>query len=122
MTKKISKRQQQYLANKEAKTGTEIICPICKDKFIKRQYSQAFCCSQCKDAYWNAKNSDRHSNPDYYRNYNHKSPNKTERLAYAKENCRILIGNGYDKHQFDYLYDLHKDEIDRQLEEMYDFD
>ena len=101
MAKKISQRQKQYLANKEAKTGEEIICPICKDKFIKRQYSQAFCCSQCKDAYWNAKGTDRHSDPDYYRRYNHKSSDKAIRLAYAKENCRILIGNGYDKHQFD---------------------
>ena len=102
MSKKISQRQKQYLANKEAKTGEEIICPICKETFIKKQYSQTFCCSQCKDTYWNAK-GDRHSDYDYYRKYNNKSSNKSERIVYARENTRILIGNGYDKHQFDYL-------------------
>lgn len=39
---KKNKRKLQYEANKSAKVGTEITCPICGTKFIKRQYSQHF--------------------------------------------------------------------------------
>lgn len=91
MSKKVSKRQQRYIANKEAKCGTEISCAVCRTTFIKKQYSQAFCCSQCKDAYWNAK-GDRHSDPDYYRRYNHRQPNAKERVGYAMHNSAVIIG------------------------------
>lgn len=40
-----------YKINKEAKTGAEITCPVCGTKFIKKQYSQAFCCTQYKDSF-----------------------------------------------------------------------
>lgn len=68
-----------YEANKKAKVGTDIICPICRTKFVKRQYSQAFCCGRCKDAYWNAK-GDRHS-VGYYEKYDHKHPERKLRRA-----------------------------------------
>ena len=42
-------RNQQYKANKEAKVGETIICPVCGRAFVKKQYSQAFCDSTCKD-------------------------------------------------------------------------
>ncbi len=42
-----------YKTNKSAKVGNIIICPICGEKFVKKQYSQAFCSLQCKDTYWN---------------------------------------------------------------------
>lgn len=96
-------RKKLYKINKAAKTGEEIMCPVCKETFIKKQYSQAFCCSHCKDVFWNAKCSNRHADSEYHRKYNNKAWNREERVAYARENCRILIGNGYDKHQFDYL-------------------
>ena len=49
-----------YLINKKAKNGTEIECPICHTKFKKKQYSQAFCCTRCKDKYHNENEGDRH--------------------------------------------------------------
>lgn len=49
-----------YKNNKAAKVGTEIECPVCHTKFKKRQYSQAFCCTECKDRFWNHHNPDRH--------------------------------------------------------------
>lgn len=76
---KKSKRKLQYEANKGAKVGTEITCPICCKKFIKRQYSQAFCCGKCKDYYWNAKR-DRHS-VGYYKKYDNKHPERKLRKA-----------------------------------------
>lgn len=76
---KKSKRKLQYEANKSAKVGTEISCPICFNKFIKRQYSQAFCCGKCKDNYWNAK-GDRHS-VGYYEKYDNKHPERKLRKA-----------------------------------------
>lgn len=76
---KNSKRKLQYEANKSAKVGTEITCPICGTKFVKRQYAQAFCCSQCKDAFWNAR-GDRHS-VGYYEKYNNKHPERKVRAA-----------------------------------------
>lgn len=69
---KKSKRKLQYEDNKSAKVGTEITCPICGTKFVKRQYSQAFCDGKCKDAFWNAK-KDRHR-VGYYEEYNNKHP------------------------------------------------
>lgn len=76
---KKSKRKLQYEANKSAKVGTEIICPICSKQLIKRQYSQAFCCGKCKDDYWNAK-GDRHS-VGYYEKYDNKHPERKLRKA-----------------------------------------
>ena len=32
-------RNQQYKANKEAKVGETIICPVCGRAFVKKQYS-----------------------------------------------------------------------------------
>ena len=76
---KKSKRKLQYEANKSAKVGTEITCPICGIKFVKRQYSQAFCNGKCKDAFWNAK-KDRHR-AGYYEEYDNKHPERKLRRA-----------------------------------------
>lgn len=77
MTK--SKRIITYKTNKKQKVGDEIICPICGEKFVKRQYSQAFCNGKCKDAFWNAK-GDRHST-GYYEKYDNKHPERKLRRA-----------------------------------------
>ena len=49
--------KKMYKINKEAKVGTECICPSCGTKFIKKSYQQVFCKSKggtiCKDKYWN---------------------------------------------------------------------
>lgn len=77
-------RKEQYKANKQAKVGEVIVCPICGKKFVKKQYSQAFCGADCKDKFWNAK-KDRHR-PGYYRAYNAKHP---ERVAFIMEKTMI---------------------------------
>lgn len=46
------KSKEIYKTNKIAKVGETIYCPFCKTPFIKKQYSQAFCCTSCKDGYW----------------------------------------------------------------------
>lgn len=61
MGKQAKKRKGLYRTNKEAKVGTEIECPVCHTKFIKRQYSQAFCCTQCKDKFHNRHDGDRYN-------------------------------------------------------------
>ena len=76
----ISKRKQRYLDNKKAKCGEVIICPICGEEFKKKQYSQAFCCTQCKDKYHNDK-GDRHD-VFYYSEYNRKHPERLERIKH----------------------------------------
>ena len=59
-----------YRSNKAAKVGAQIECPVCHAKFKKIQYSQAFCCSKCKDKFHNQNSGDRHryfepkTNPD----------------------------------------------------------
>ena len=58
------KRKGLYKINKEAKVGETIECPMCHTQFTKRQYSQAFCSSHCKDKFWNSK-GDRHNYTDY---------------------------------------------------------
>jgi hypothetical protein len=51
------KIRDRYKINKEAKTGTEIICPSCGHVFKKTSYQQVFCKTKtgttCKDKYWN---------------------------------------------------------------------
>ena len=74
-----SKRKIAYKTNKSAKVGAEITCPICGTKLVKRQYSQAFCCGKCKDAFWNTK-GDRHRG-GYYEEYDDKHPERKLRKA-----------------------------------------
>ena len=59
-----------YKINKQKKVGATIECPVCHKKFLKKQYSQAFCCLHCKDAFHNKHNGDRHRDPNYYDKYN----------------------------------------------------
>ena len=75
MSWKPTKRKLQYNANKAAKVGDEIVCPICGTTFKKVQWQQAFCCGKCKDDYWNAK-GDRHKDPNYHSKYNQKHPER----------------------------------------------
>ena len=77
--RKKSKRQLQYESNKAAKVGETIVCPICGTSFAKKQWQQAFCCTQCKDRYWNEK-KDRHRK-GYYHDYNVKHPERLERIG-----------------------------------------
>jgi len=46
---------RHYLKNKEAKVGKVIQCAEnrCKNKFIKKSYQQAFCCTKHKNQFWN---------------------------------------------------------------------
>lgn len=62
-----------YRDNKAALVGTEIECPVCHHKFIKRQYSQAFCCGSCKDKFHNRHDGDRHKS-GYYKKYDADKP------------------------------------------------
>lgn len=59
-TMAISKYNNAYTINKNAKVGETITCPICGETFIKKQYSQAFCSLKCKNTYWNKTKGDRH--------------------------------------------------------------
>ena len=96
MRKKVSKRQRQYLLNKDAKVGETIKCCVCGEAFVKRQYSQAFCSPNCKDTYWNAKNSNRHKDSNYHRKYNNSVSDLNERkrrIRYAVENTICIIGS-----------------------------
>lgn len=60
MANKKKRKKGLYQANKEAKVGEIIECPVCHTKFAKRQYSQAFCCGWCKDKFHNMRCKDRH--------------------------------------------------------------
>jgi ribosomal protein L32 len=80
MKTSIGKREQnRYLKNKEAKTGETIKCPICGEVFIKKQYSQTFCCKECKGYYWNAAKPDRHKDKNYQHKYNQSHPERLDR-------------------------------------------
>jgi ribosomal protein L37AE/L43A len=80
MKTSIGKQEQnRYLQNKEAKTGETIKCPICGEVFIKKQYSQAFCCKECKGYYRNAAKPDRHKDKNYNHKYNQSHPERLDR-------------------------------------------
>lgn len=65
-----------YKTNKKARVGTEIECPVCHTKFKKIQWSQAFCCTRCKDKFHNMHDGDRHRYP---------SPNEVEECYNVSE-------------------------------------
>lgn len=95
MSRKVSFCKERYNINKACKVGETIICPICHTAFIKKQYSQAFCCTQCKDKFWNSK-GDRHSDPNYYRNYNMRHPERLMRIGIDIDNdieCAAFCDN-----------------------------
>lgn len=88
---KKSKRQVAYEANKAAKVGETITCPICGKQFTKIQWQQAFCCGKCKDDFWNNK-SDRHKK-GYYHKYNAEHPERLER-GYTKGYVNGCVSEG----------------------------
>ena len=51
------KMQTRYLMNKDLAVGSEMICPSCGTKSIKKYSQQSFCKTKdgtkCKDKYWN---------------------------------------------------------------------
>ena len=74
---KTSKRQQRYKSNKTAKVGALIKCPVCGEIFAKRSYQQAFCCTECKDKYWNQKRTDN----GYFHRYNAEHEERLTRIG-----------------------------------------
>lgn len=97
--------KSSYELNKAAKVGEQITCPVCGTVFNKKQYSQAFCCKECKDSYWNKK-GDRHKE-GYYSDYNMKHPERLER-GYTNGYINGNLSEGADikqcKHEFGNLY------------------
>lgn len=75
----MTTRKRIYLDNKEKKTGETCICPVCKTEFIKKQYSQAFCCKECRDKFHNDRKKGKRG--DYYRMYNFEHPERLERIG-----------------------------------------
>ena len=53
--KLVRKKEERYIENKQAKVGIELRCPGhgCGNTFVKKSYQQAFCCTKCKDSFWN---------------------------------------------------------------------
>ena len=89
MARKISKRKALYLENKSKKVGETCTCPICGDKFVKRQWQQAFDSRYCKDKFWNDK-PDRHRG-GYYRDYNEQHPERLERIGIEMGNIEDMF-------------------------------
>lgn len=83
----MTTRKKTYLENKSKKTGETCICPVCGSAFTKRQWSQAFCCKECKDKYWNDK-GDRHRS-GYHTEYNMKHPERLERIGIYEEDGKL---------------------------------
>lgn len=75
----MTQRKKAYITNKGKKIGDKCICPICGKEFIKKSYAHAFCCTKCKDAFWNAK-KDRHR-VGYYTEYDNAHPERKIRRA-----------------------------------------
>ena len=70
-----------YKENKLAAVGTEIECPVCHKRFIKKYYQQAFCDFMCKNNFWNRT---RKSN-GYFSRYNAEHPERLERIGIDPE-------------------------------------
>ena len=95
----MSNKNKTYYINKEAVVGDTITCPVCGITFIKKQYSQAFCCKKCKDKFWNKK-GDRHRE-GYYADYDAKHPERGHYIKQCKHESGILyydsLGRAYSR-------------------------
>jgi ribosomal protein L37AE/L43A len=118
MKNKKTKRTKQYQENKSMPVGSLLTCPVCGEQFTKKQYSQVFCCSHCKDKYWNDK-GDRHD-PSYYEEYDNARPErKTRRELYGSQRV-ISIGGNLTPRQKD---DIFGRILQKKIElEIYDLD
>jgi uncharacterized Zn finger protein (UPF0148 family) len=88
---KKTKTNARYEENKAAKVGMELICPVCGSRFTKKQWAQAFCCTKCKDTFWNNK-GDRHRE-GYYEDYDLSHPSRLRnRIIYGSSRIAV-IGN-----------------------------
>lgn len=99
-----------YKFNKTAKVGAIIVCPICGETFSKRQYAQAFCCTDCKDKYWNKK-GDRHSS-GYYSDYNKEHPERLNR-GFTKGYNNGNVSDGIEKRDWKKMGQLWYDTLGR---------
>ena len=110
----MSKRKEQYKANKALKVGSICICPICRKEFIKTHYAQAFCCNECKVKFHNDRQKGKRN--DYFHRYNMKHP---KRLA------RVGIDLDFEKWKAEYYHEsscfgeipsvtISEDELERQ--------
>jgi hypothetical protein len=58
--------KERYKLNKEARVGTDIICPSCGTTFVKHTPAQAFCTTKgktiCKDKFWNTVDPNKYNN------------------------------------------------------------
>lgn len=61
-TKSTRKLVVKYEANKAVKVGETIKCCCCGTSFVKKQYSQAFCKTKCKDKFWNTVDKKKYNN------------------------------------------------------------
>lgn len=69
--KTIARYKTRYDANKKAKVGELIVCPVCSKKFTKKSYQQVFCGigkikHKCKDTYWNSVDVGRMNRAEMY--------------------------------------------------------
>jgi len=55
----VAQYRKQYEANRKAKVGEMIACPICGKKMPKRTYHHSFCSTRHKDKYWNRVDEER---------------------------------------------------------------
>ncbi len=49
----LSRAEKQYKAAEDSKVGYTITCPACGKAITKRTYQHKFCCTKCKERYWN---------------------------------------------------------------------
>lgn len=120
---KKHKSNARYAENKAAKVGTELICPICGKTFTKKQWAQAFCCTSCKDRFWNRK-GDRHRE-GYYEDYDLQHPERIRnRILYGATQVVSVKGlscaqaREIDEHRMEIAAKLDQ-YSDKELADMY---
>lgn len=49
----LSRAKKLHKAAADSAVGSVITCPACGDTFIKKTYQHKFCCTECRERYWN---------------------------------------------------------------------
>ncbi len=105
MEKNVKRLKQKRDLALLARVGSEIICPSCGTKHIKKRVDSVFDKRKCKDNYWNNVTPSKRNNTTRISPANAANHEQYGKKRYTTEGYEIRNGVAYDEFD-DPIYDL----------------
>lgn len=80
-----------YEANKKLKIGQTITCPTCDYITIKKTWNQAFCCTKCRQQYWNTVDPERAEKSRLYAEFGGRQKRKKSINEIRKNKIKAVL-------------------------------